>query len=636
MSTNKDLDIICIGRVAVDLYAEQIGSRLEDVGSFTKYLGGSSGNIAVGAARMGLKSAMLSRVGDEHMGRFVLETLQKEGVDVSNLKTDSERLTALVILGIKDKETFPLIFYRENCADMAIDEKDINEDFIASAKSLLITGTHLSTEKVLGASKLALNYAKKNNTLRCLDIDYRPVLWGLTGKGQGEERFVADQSVSKRLQAILPEFDLIVGTEEEINIAGGAEDTITSLRNIRALTKATLVVKRGPLGACVIDGEIPDSLDDGINVRGVQVEVLNVLGAGDAFMSGFLKGWINQEPFEKCLQYANACGAMVVSRHGCCPAMPTLEELSNYLRRSDEISRPDQDQDLNYLHRVTTPKPKWGALCILAFDHRKQFFDMAMECGAGEDRINRLKNLLLESMQVTANKLNLPTHDQGVLIDDTYGQDALNQITGQNVWIGRPVEKPSSRPIEFDYNFDDIGSHLKTWPKEHIVKCLVFFHPDDEHSLRYEQERRIESLYNACCVSGHQLLLELIPPNDMEVDEMTVFRSIKRFYNLGISPDWWKISPQSDAGWQAITNIVQERASFCNGIVMLGLDKPIDELIAGFKVAKKYPLVKGFAVGRTIFGKPSREWLSNVISDQDFINQVSENYQQLIRSWQSI
>ena len=140
----KRLDVICIGRVAVDLYAQQIGSRLEDVASFAKYLGGSSGNVAFGTAIQGLKSAMLARVGDEHNGRFLRETLNRAGVDTEYLITDKSRLTALVMLGIKDQETFPLIFYRDNCADMALTPDDISEEYIASSRALAVTGTHLS------------------------------------------------------------------------------------------------------------------------------------------------------------------------------------------------------------------------------------------------------------------------------------------------------------------------------------------------------------------------------------------------------------------------------------------------------------------------------------------------------------
>ncbi|MEI8646663.1 PfkB family carbohydrate kinase [Paraglaciecola sp. Hal342] len=145
---DKKLDLICMGRVAVDLYGQQIGARLEDETTFAKYLGGSSGNVAYGTARLGLSSSMLARVGDEHMGRFLREELTRVGVDTSNLITDPERLTALVILGLKDEDTFPLIFYRDNCADMAIAPDDVKEDYIASARALAITGTHLSNPRL--------------------------------------------------------------------------------------------------------------------------------------------------------------------------------------------------------------------------------------------------------------------------------------------------------------------------------------------------------------------------------------------------------------------------------------------------------------------------------------------------------
>ena len=319
----RTLDLVTLGRAAVDLYGEQVGGRLEDMASFAKYLGGCPANIAVGASRLGLNAAIITRVGDDHMGRFVRETLAAEGVDVSQVATDRARLTALVVLGIRDQKTFPLIFYRENCADMALEASDINADFIARSRALVITGTHLSTPKVLGASRAAMAAARAAGTKVVLDIDYRPVLWGLTGRGEGEIRFVSSSPVTEQLQSIVPECDLIVGTEEEIHIAGGATDTLTALRRLRELTRAVLVVKRGESGASIFDGAIPASVEQGINCAGFPVEVFNVLGAGDGFMAGLLFGWLRGKDWRESGRIANACGALVVSRHGCAPAMPT-------------------------------------------------------------------------------------------------------------------------------------------------------------------------------------------------------------------------------------------------------------------------------------------------------------------------
>ncbi|MFM2341155.1 MAG: hypothetical protein RLZZ592_808, partial [Pseudomonadota bacterium] len=207
--TGRRIDLACLGRVAVDLYAQQFGSRLEDARSLQMYLGGSSGNLAFGVARLGLKSAMISRVGHEQMGQFLRESLQREGCDVSQLQTDPQRLTALVLLGLKDRDTFPLLFYRENCADMALDAAAIDEAFIAQCRALLITGTHLSQPTVRAATTRALTLAGKHGTKRVLDIDYRPVLWGLTKRGEGANRFVADARVTASLQELLPQFELL-------------------------------------------------------------------------------------------------------------------------------------------------------------------------------------------------------------------------------------------------------------------------------------------------------------------------------------------------------------------------------------------------------------------------------------------
>lgn len=141
---NKQLDVITIGRSSVDLYGAQVGGRLEGMGTFHKYIGGSPTDIACGAARLGLKSAVITRVGDEHMGRFIREQLIREKVDTRGVTTDPERLTVLVILGIRDENQFPLIFYRQDCADMALCEDDIDDDLISEARAVVATGTHLS------------------------------------------------------------------------------------------------------------------------------------------------------------------------------------------------------------------------------------------------------------------------------------------------------------------------------------------------------------------------------------------------------------------------------------------------------------------------------------------------------------
>ncbi len=628
--TDRRFDVIGMGRAGVDLYGEQIGGRLEDMASFAKYVGGSPCNTCIGAARLGLRPAMLSRVGDEHMGRFIRETLEAEAVDTSHLKTDQERLTALVILGIQDRETFPLIFYRENCADMAIDPADFDPAFIAESKCLLVSGTHFSTPQVDNASRTAMRYAREAGTGVALDIDYRPVLWGLTSRGLGEQRFVASDSVTAHLQSIVPDCDLIVGTEEEVHIAGGDTDTLAALRQLRLLTDAVLVVKRGPMGCVVFPGVIPDDIEEGIKGPGFPIEVFNVLGAGDAFMAGFLRGWLRDESYETCCAYANACGAFAVSRHGCSPACPSWDELADFLETGSPHFRLRDDARLEQLHWASNRKKDWPEVCAFAFDHRSQLEAIAERHGRDNDAINRFKRLAWEAARDAT-----PPDEavKGILCDGRLGQDALDAATGRGVWIGRPIELPGSRPLQFEGG-DNVAATLREWPVEHCVKCLVFYHPDDPEDLRLEQEARLRTLFEATRKARLELLLEIIPPKDSPVDANTVARALQKFYDIGVFPDWWKLqAPNSDEAWDNIAKTITLNDPYCRGVLLLGLDAPEEVLGAAFTAAAKQSVCKGFAVGRSIFGAPAEAWFADDIDDDEAVAVMSGNYSRLMGLW---
>lgn len=629
-----ELDLICLGRVAVDLYAQQLGARLEDASSFARYLGGSPANIAFGAARLGLKSALVSRVGDDPMGRFILETLRREGCDTRGVRIDPGRLTALALLGLKDRHTFPLVFYRENCADMALEAQDVEEDFIASARALLVSGTHLSTDRVLKASLRALECAQKHGLRRVLDIDYRPVLWGLTAKAAGEIRYVADGDVTRRLQEVLPRFDLVFGTEEEFRIAGGQEDLAAALRQVRERTPAMLVVKLGGRGCLVVDGPVPASLEQAPIHPGVEVEVLNVLGAGDAFAAGFLSGWLTGGDVGRCCALANLCGALVVSRHACSAAMPTRAEIEHLLGRDAPVTRPDLDETAQRLHRVSTRRKEWGPLYILAFDHRRQLIELAQQTGRGLELIPRLKQLILQAVEAVAAQIagRAAEGSIGVIIDERFGQEVLNAATGRGWWIARPVELPGSRPLVFEHG-RSVGSQLVHWPREHTVKCLAQFHPDDEPMLRLEQEAQIRSLYEATRESGHELLLELVLPKlPVEAPE-ALHRAMLRLYNIGVYPEWWKLQPQPREVWRRVEALIGERDPYCRGVVLLGMNAAADELTRAFREAAGSGVCRGFAIGRTIFQGPSIAWLTGEIDDASLVEQVRGAFQYLIDAW---
>jgi 5-dehydro-2-deoxygluconokinase len=631
-NSNKKLDVVCLGRAAVDLYGQQVGGRLEDMQSFSKYLGGSSGNLAAGLARLGVKSAMLTRVGDEQMGRFVREQLSREGVDVSHVGTDPDRLTGLVLLGIGSADDIPHIFFRERCADMGLCKDDVDEEFIASARVLAITGTHLSTETARDAVLKAIAAARRSATRVVLDIDYRPVLWGLTSPGEGASRFAESGEITSILQRVLPDCDLIAGTEEEIAIAGGSTDAAAALRAIRGLTDAIIVLKRGASGCSIFEAGRIDSIDDGIPVNGAEVDVFNTVGAGDAFLSGFLYGVLNDLPAAECGALGNACGALVVSRHGCTPAMPSRIELDAWRKRQTPPRQPRSDAELAHLHRTTTWRDDPRPLCALAFDHRSQFEQLAAKNGRSFESIGEFKKLVADALLDVVAEGNASVR-YGAIVDHRYGSGALAKLSDAGIWTASPIEVPGSRPLVFDPQFAT-GLHLCSWPSRQIVKCLFFYHPDEDEELRYQQELAVRALYADVIALDRRLILEVISPDgDRPVTDEALPRALRRLYNLGVRPDWWKLEAQTGTGWDAIAKVIRDCDPQCKGVVILGLGADEETLSNGLTVAAGYDVCRGFAVGRSIFADAAEQWFAGQIDSAVARTAVRERYRRMIDIW---
>ncbi|KRB34311.1 5-dehydro-2-deoxygluconokinase [Mesorhizobium sp. Root695] len=624
------LDVITIGRASVDLYGQQIGSRLEDITSFAKSVGGCPANISVGTARLGLRSALLTRVGDEQMGRFIREQLTREGVNVDGLKTDKERLTALVLLSVEDEGVSPMIFYRSDCADMALAPEEINEAFIASARSIVVTGTHFSRPNSDAAQRKAIRIMKAKGGKVVFDIDYRPNLWGLAGHAEGFERYVKSDRVSAQLKTVLPDCDLIVGTEEEIMIASGADDCLSALKTIRSLSSATIVLKRGAMGCIVYDGPISDDLEDGVVGKGFPIEIYNVLGAGDAFMSGFLRGWLGGEDHATAATWANACGAFAVSRLLCAPEYPTFEELQFFLKHGSKHLALRKDEAINHIHWATTRRRDIPSLMALACDHRVQLEDVAAKAGADPARIRDFKVLAVKAAAKVANGRD----GYGMLIDEKHGRKAMFEFARHPfAWLGRPVELPGSRPLRFEFS-QDIGSQLTEWPVDHCIKCLCFYHPDDPAALKEEQQQKLRALFEGARKVGRELLVEIIAGKHGKLDDTTIPRALEELYALGIKPDWWKLEPQASSGaWAKIEAVILKHDPWCRGVVLLGLEAPQDELEAAFAATAKAPIVKGFAVGRTIFVHAAEQWLAGKISDDEAIADMASRFEQLTEAW---
>ena len=223
-----------------------------------------------------------------------------------------------------------------------------------------------------------------------------------------------------------------------------------------------------------------------------------------------------------------------------------------------------------------------------------------------------------------------------MLIDGTHGREALFRAADHPFWIGRPVELPGSRPLDFEGG-GSLGAQLIEWPVGHTIKCLCFYHPDDPPELKQRQERELLRLQDAAQKVGRELLVEIIAGKHGPLERETVATIVQRLYDIGIKPDWWKLEPQADAGaWRAIGDVIRANDPYCRGIVLLGLEAPEAELEVAFAAAAGEQLVRGFAVGRTIFNDAARLWLKGEIGDDAAVTDMADRFGRLVECWQRV
>ena len=309
---SERFDVITMGRVSVDLYPEQVGVALEDVRSFQKSLGGSPTNVAVAAARLGARSAVITKVGDDPFGKYVRQALDGFGVDRRWVGTDPELRTPLAFCEIHPPDDFPLLFYREPKApDLNLDRDELDLDAIRAARLMWTTGTGLSQEPSRAATVLALEARQKadEGAITVHDIDHRPMFW----PDADEAGLWARAAI--RLATVA------VGNQSEVEVAVGTRDPHEAAAALLELGVELAIVKRGP------DGVLARTQDRLIELEPVRLEVLNGLGAGDAFGGALAYALVNGWEPERALRLANAAGALVASRLACADDMPTLEEL---------------------------------------------------------------------------------------------------------------------------------------------------------------------------------------------------------------------------------------------------------------------------------------------------------------------
>ena len=331
--SNRSYDVLAMGRSSIDLYSNDIGAPFPEIRSFAAYVGGCPTNISVGTRRLGLRSAPLTAVGDDPVGDFLLSFLEKEGVETRFISRKPGRRTSAVILGIEPPDKFPLVYYRDHCADIELSIDDVLAAPIADSRVLVITGTGLSREPSRSATLFAAEQARAHGVKVILEIDFRPDQW------HDARAFGVVTRSALRL------VDVAIGTADEVKAAALQQEMTVSVehsqvsdahvsgdlaRAVEAMLAAgpeALVMTRGREGTTVYarGGEA-------IEAAPFPVEVYNILGAGDAFASGFLYGYLKGWDWRRAARMGNACGAIVVTRHGCANFMPYEQEALAFIQ----------------------------------------------------------------------------------------------------------------------------------------------------------------------------------------------------------------------------------------------------------------------------------------------------------------
>ncbi|PSL02734.1 5-dehydro-2-deoxygluconokinase [Haloactinopolyspora alba] len=314
------MDVLTIGRVGVDIYPNQIGVGLEDVTSFTKYLGGSATNVAVAAARHGREAAVVTRTGEDPLGRFVHRALRGYGVDDRYVTAVPSLATPVTLCEIFPPDDFPIYFYGRipTAPDLQISTDELDLDAVREADIFWATGTGLCQDPSRSATLAALE-ARGRTGHTVLDLDYRPMFW--------ESR----EHARTHMQEALRHVTVAVGNLDECETAVGTRDPEEAAAALRELGVTTAVVKRGPKGVLAVD-------DTGsYDVPPILVDVVNGLGAGDAFGGALCHTMLAGMPLDECVRFANAAGAIVTTELACSDAMPTTEAVTAFLEEDARV-----------------------------------------------------------------------------------------------------------------------------------------------------------------------------------------------------------------------------------------------------------------------------------------------------------
>jgi len=313
------MDVVILGRVGYDLYSEEPHVPLPQVRRFSRYLGGSSANMAVGLSRLGAKVGIVSCLGNDSLSDFLVDFLKKEKVETKHIQVAPGYLPSLCLTEVSPPDSFPQVFYRHAAVDTVLDAKEEDLSFAASGRMFVTNGTSLCASPSRESAYRALERAKQAGCTVVLDVDFRSMSW----------RSATEAGLAIRLA--LPFVDVLIGNQLELKLAAGIDDLDEAIAKLRSVGIPMLVSKLGELGTRVI------TPNETVYLPPYKVDVATTIGAGDGFASGFLFAKLKGLSLTDCLHYGNAAAAIVVSRLSCSEAMPTIAEVEGMIQQQKEM-----------------------------------------------------------------------------------------------------------------------------------------------------------------------------------------------------------------------------------------------------------------------------------------------------------
>lgn len=608
----RSLHLIALGQSHADFYGDQIGSSLKDMLSFKKYVGGLAARVAIGCARLGLHSALISSTGNDPMGQFLTETLTEEKVDISQMKRHSFA-TAISLKAIEHNHTSPL-FYQEKNPEISLLESDLNPDFIAKSQALFISTLNLCLENVKQATLNAVKIAREKQTKIILAIEHFDSSCATTGHD---------------LQNLLPLCDLILGDEKAYQQIMGMNDPYAALKQLQSQTKAILVLKHSH-GCWAFNQPIAPQWQANAHHFDFKIEKTFVIDGFDAFIAGFLRGWLQNHSLDSCCQFAAASFTLAHARQPHCNALPSEKEMALYLNEQPQgASQTLKTANFSHIHYASTRHYPQDQLLMFSFGYHSQWQKLGEIFAASESTILQAKALLAEGLKMVT----LDNPHASIIIDDHLQPELLPFISHYR-WLARSVEAPQEIPLQFKAD-PDITRILLQWPKNHIVKISITYHPDDRYALRGQQEATLSLLYRACRATEHELLIEILPPGNSLITASTMAHIKQRFYQIGIYPDWWLIqTPRDQRSWDSIARMLEEQDPYCRGVLVSTPQAMMEQLIMPFKVAANQKWCKGFVLGRAIFQQSLEEWFAQKIPDQALIDFIANHFRNILHLWE--